>query len=98
MTSYREVLEKLKQDVNQFIEKEIVQLDQIEQKTQEIPEEDQQLIMKLKGGQYEGLTGIEMDQLWKSCAEDPEKVQSQEQTAEFIKIKEEEVKGISQHF
>lgn len=39
-----------------------------------------------------------MDQLWKNCAQDPDKVQAQEETAEFIKIKEEEVKGISEHF
>ncbi len=52
----------------------------------------------MKGSQYEGLTGVQMDQLWRNCAEDPEKVQSQEETAEFIKIKEEEVKGISEHF
>jgi hypothetical protein len=98
MASYREVLDKLKQDVNQFIDKELAQLDFIEAKTQEIPEEDKELVEKLKGSQYEGLTGVQMDQLWRNCAEDPEKVQSQEETAEFIKIKEEEVKGISEHF
>jgi hypothetical protein len=44
MASYREVLDKLKQDVNQFIDKELAQLDFIEAKTQEIPEEDKELV------------------------------------------------------
>jgi hypothetical protein len=36
-----------------------------------------------------------MDALWANCAGDPEKEKAQEETADFIKIKEEEVKGIS---
>lgn len=98
MESYKAVLEKLKEDVSQFIEKELAQLDEITKKAEEIPPEDQQLIGKLKNHQYQGLTGVTMDQLWKSCAEDPERIQEQQETAEFIKIKEEEVKGISEHF
>lgn len=39
-----------------------------------------------------------MDGLWSNCAEDPDKNQAEDQMAEFIKIKEEEVKGISEHF
>lgn len=39
-----------------------------------------------------------MDHLWTSALETPQKKQNQEQTAEFIKVKEDEVKGISQHF
>jgi hypothetical protein len=39
-----------------------------------------------------------MDRLWTTTADDPEKIQGQEETADFIKIKEDEVKGISEHF
>jgi hypothetical protein len=73
MDSYRKVLEKLKEDVSEFIEKELAQLDEIVKKAEEIPEDDSELINKLKNQQYEGLTGSMMDQLWTSCAEDPEK-------------------------
>ena len=39
-----------------------------------------------------------LDALWTNCAEDPDKIGSQQQACEFIKIKEEEVRGISEHF
>ena len=39
-----------------------------------------------------------LDQLWTNSAEDPAKKKTEEETADFIKIKEEEVKGISEHF
>ena len=87
MESYRAVLEKLKNDVNQFIEKQLAQLDSITYKATVIPSEDQELINKLKNIQYDGLTGKLMDRLWSTCADDPEKIQGQEQTADFIKIK-----------
>ena len=98
MESYRATLEKLKNDVNQFIEKQLAQLDSINQKAAAIPSKDEELINRLKNLQYEGLTGKEMDRLWTTTADDPEKIQGQEETADFIKIKEDEVKGISEHF
>ena len=74
MGSYRAVLEKLKNDVNQFIEKQLAQLDSIIQKATIIPSEDQEIINKLKSMKYDGLTGKLMDRLWSTCADDPEKI------------------------
>jgi peroxiredoxin family protein len=88
----------LKEDVNLFIEKEMGQLEEISSKAEEIPEDDAEIIMMLKKQEYEGLNGAIMDTLWSNCADDPGKIQAQEETADFIKIKEEEVKGISEHF
>lgn len=65
------MLEKLKEDVTEFIEKELAQLEEVTKKAEELPEEDAEVIGKLKGQQYEGLTGAMMDTLWASCAEDP---------------------------
>ena len=39
-----------------------------------------------------------MDYLWKNCGETNNTVQIQQETAEFIRIKEEELKAISEHF
>ena len=74
MGSYRAVLEKLKNDVNQFIEKQLAQLDSIIQKATIIPSEDQEIVNKLKSMTYDGLTGKLMDRLWSTCADDPEKI------------------------
>ena len=52
MDSYRKVLEKLKEDVSEFIEKELAQLDEIVKKAEEIPQDDSELINKLKNQQY----------------------------------------------
>ena len=98
MKSYRAVLEKLKNDVNKFIEKELAQLDSISQKATTIELEDEEVINRLKTLKYDGLTGKVMDRLWSNSGDNPEKIQGQEQTSDFIKIKEDEVKGISEHF
>lgn len=39
-----------------------------------------------------------MDYLWKNCGETNNTLQIQQETAEFIRIKEEELKAISEHF
>jgi hypothetical protein len=73
-------------------------LEEIESKSAEIEPEDEELIQKLKSQQFKEFTGSMMDQLWKNCAEDPAKKKEEEEKGEFMKIKEEEVKGISEHF
>jgi hypothetical protein len=39
-----------------------------------------------------------MDYLWKNCGESQESLQLQHETSDFIRIKEEELKAISEHF
>ena len=85
-------------DVNQFVQKQLEQLEEIQKNVCYVPEEDQVLIGRLKFTQYEGFNGKIMDHLWTSVMETTEKKQTQEETAEFIRVKEDEVKGISEHF
>jgi len=40
-------------------------------KAEEVPEEDNQLISKLREQNYEQFTGTIMDKLWMNCADDP---------------------------
>ena len=61
-------------------------------------EEDQKLVIRLREAKYEAFTGKVLDHLWGVCLNIKEREKEQEETAEFIKIKEDEVKGISEHF
>lgn len=73
ISSYRDILEKLKENVSEFIEKELNSLEEIENNCAEIDPEDEELIKKLKSQQYKEFTGAILDALWKNCTEDPEK-------------------------
>ena len=78
MSSYKQILQKLKMDVNQFVQKQLEQLEQIQKNVCYVPEEDQVLIGRLKFTQYEGFNGKIMDHLWTSVMETTEKKQTQE--------------------
>lgn len=42
--------------------------------------------------------GKEMDYLWKNCTDTAESLKMQAEMADFIRIKDEELKAISEHF
>lgn len=61
----------------------------MEARAAEMDPEDEKIIDKLKNQKFKELTGAMLDQLWTNSAEDPDKKKSEEETAEFMKIKEE---------
>lgn len=98
ISTYRSTLERLRTDINEFVEKELKNLTDIVNKVTEVPEELSANIKKLQNQQYAGLKGLEMDFLWKNSGDSQEIHRMQVETADFIKIKEEELKAISEHF
>jgi len=73
-------------------------MERIEKMSSAMAEEDEKLVIKLRDAKYEGFTGKRLDQLWVVCLSIKDREKEQDETAEFIKIKEDEVKGISEHF
>lgn len=61
---YRECLNKLLKDVEEFVRVEIHELDEIKRKAEEVVPEDEEVIKKLRNKQYEGLKGLELDRVW----------------------------------
>ena len=94
-TTYRETLERLKRDVNEFVEKELASLEQMMDEASTLPMEVQPILLRLQRQEYSGLLGKEMDFLWSNCGQSKESIQAQADSAEFIAIKEEELKAIS---
>jgi hypothetical protein len=56
------------------------------------------LVKKLREEKYAGLQGKEMDYLWRNCGNSADSEKMQSEMADFIRIKEEELKAISEHF
>jgi hypothetical protein len=52
-------------------------LDDILKRVSEVPEDLYPTVKKLKEEQYAGLTGKEMDYLWKNCGESQESIKIQ---------------------
>ena len=53
-----------------------------------MPEDLSVTIKKLREQDYVNLVGKEMDHLWKNCGDSQETIRTQQETAEFIRIKE----------
>lgn len=69
--TYKQTLERLRTDINEFVEKELNSLNEIIKKTTEVPEDLLPIVKKLRDQKYAGLLGKEMDFLWKNCGETP---------------------------
>jgi hypothetical protein len=63
-----------------------------------MPPKEEDLLVRLRNHHFEGFKGHQLDQLWTASMNIKELEQEQRDTAEFISIKEDEVKGISEHF
>lgn len=64
----------------------------------EVSEDILPLVKKLREEKYAGLQGKEMDYLWRNSGESAEVQKMQAEMADFIRIKDEELKAISEHF
>jgi hypothetical protein len=96
--TYRDTLERLRTDINEFVERELKNLTQMMERASDVSEDLLPLVKKLREEKYAGLMGKEMDHLWRNCADTAEALKMQAEMADFIRIKDEELKAISEHF
>jgi Asp-tRNA(Asn)/Glu-tRNA(Gln) amidotransferase C subunit len=96
--TYRDTLQRLRTDINEFVERELSNLTQMMDRASEVAEDLLPLVKKLREEKYAGLMGKEMDHLWRNCADTTETLKMQAEMADFIRIKDEELKAISEHF
>ena len=68
------------------------------ERASEVSEDLLPLVQRLREEKYGGMMGKEMDYLWHNCGESAESLKMQAEMADFIRIKEEELKAISEHF
>lgn len=73
-------------------------LNDIISRASEVSEDILPLVKKLREEKYVGLQGKEMDYLWRNSGESAEVQKMQAEMADFIRIKDEELKAISEHF
>lgn len=98
VNTYKDTLERLRSDINEFVEREMKNLNDIINRASEVSEDILPLVKKLREEKYVGLQGKEMDYLWRNSGDSAEVQKMQAEMADFIRIKDEELKAISEHF